>query len=337
MADPYLLAAHDRPGLVAGAADGGLAPSVLPLVMTLDGDDPSALEIILDRVRQGLDDAGAVLVRGDGGGSAQRLQAATARLGLCPIEYDERSTRRLSVGERVYGTTEHPSRLDLLAHNENAYAGSWPAVLALTCVLPARTGGQTPLYDVRKVLAAIDPAIVEEFCRREVLHVRNFGTGLGLGLEEAYGTRDRASIERTLAKTGARAEWRADGSLRVTWRTRPVLLHPRTGQACFFSHVAFFHQSSLPEELRGDLLDACGPLGLPNNTFYGDGGAIPDEVIAQVSAAYRRHEQVFDWRRGDLLFVDNMLCAHARRRFTGERQVLIALCDEIRRSEVRFV
>ena len=34
-----------------------------------------------------------------------------------------------------------------------------------------------------------------------------------------------------------------------------------------------------------------------------------------------------DWRRGDLLLIDNMLVAHGRRPFTGSRRVLVAMSD----------
>ncbi len=309
-------------------------PSSLPV---LDVSEVGALDTALCSVRSVLDEAGAVLLRGAPTGGPEPLRQAVARLGLRPMEYDERSTRRREVSERVYGTTEHPARSTILPHNENAYASQWPAVLALNCVQPADAGGQTPLHDVRAVLRDLHPDLVEELCRREVLHVRNFGTGLGLSLAEAFGTTERGAIERTLAASGASAEWGSHGSLCVRWRTRPVLTHPRTGDACFFSHVAFFHQSALPEELRDDLLEAYGPLGLPNNTFYGDGGAIPDDVIAAVLAAFRRQELLFDWRAGDLLFVDNMLCAHARRPYVGARQVLVMLCDPVQRHEVHFV
>jgi len=34
-----------------------------------------------------------------------------------------------------------------------------------------------------------------------------------------------------------------------------------------------------------------------------------------------------DWRTGDVLLVDNVLLAHGRRPFTGDRRVLVAMSD----------
>jgi alpha-ketoglutarate-dependent taurine dioxygenase len=69
---------------------------------------------------------------------------------------------------------------------------------------------------------------------------------------------------------------------------------------------------------------------LPYNTFYGDGSEIPDEVIAHLMTAYDSQTVKFGWQAGDLLLLDNMLVAHGRSRFTGERKILTAMGDEIR-------
>lgn len=307
-----------------------------PLVIEA-GASATSLERVLRDVRPMLDTAGAVLLRGYDVSDAGALGGVNAMLGVRPMEYDERSTSRRRVEQHIYSTTEHPARLAILAHNENAYASSWPGLLLLCCARPSNMGGETPLYDSRAVLAAIEPELVDEMCRREVLHVRNFGTGLGLGLTEAYGTAERPLIEKRLRDAGAQFEWQAEGALRVTWRTRPVLVHPRTGAHCFFSHVAFFNQAALPEELREDMLAEYGPMGLPNNTFFGDGAPIPVAGIDAILTAYRSNECAFLWQKGDLLIIDNMLCAHGRRAFSGERRILVALCDPINRREVCFV
>lgn len=288
------------------------------------------------RLRTLLDCTGAVLLRGFGVADAATLRSVLNAVATMPLGYDERTTRRRAVGADVYTSTDHPARQTILPHNENAYASTWPALLLFCCARSAVRGGETPLYDGRRVLAEMDQTTVEELSRREVLHVRNFGTGLGLGVEEAFGVSERCAIERRLGEAGIAFEWLSGGGLRTRWRTRPVLVHPRTGERTFFSHVAFFHQSALPPEVRSDMLALFGPHGLPHNTFFGDGAPIPDATIAAVLAAYHRVETRFAWARGDCLIVDNMLCAHGRRPFEGDRLVLVALADPVHRSEARF-
>ena len=64
---------------------------------------------------------------------------------------------------------------------------------------------------------------------------------------------------------------------------------------------------------------------MPRNCYYGDGSPIPDQDMAHVLAVYARLEVSFPWQRGDVLLVDNVLAAHARNPFTGERKILVAL------------
>ena len=65
----------------------------------------------------------------------------------------------------------------------------------------------------------------------------------------------------------------------------------------------------------------------PTNTYYGDGGAIPDEVTDHLRAVYRANSVRFDWQRDDVLIVDNMLTAHAREPFTGPRRIAVAMAE----------
>ena len=76
---------------------------------------------------------------------------------------------------------------------------------------------------------------------------------------------------------------------------------------------------------RESLLSVCGPDRLPRNCFYGDGSQIADEVVAKISQTYQNLETSFPWQRGDLLLLDNMLTAHARNPYVGERRILVGM------------
>jgi alpha-ketoglutarate-dependent taurine dioxygenase len=47
----------------------------------------------------------------------------------------------------------------------------------------------------------------------------------------------------------------------------------------------------------------------------------------EIRGAYDSETVKFDWQRGDLLLVDNMLVAHGREPFTGNRKVLVAMAE----------
>ena len=64
---------------------------------------------------------------------------------------------------------------------------------------------------------------------------------------------------------------------------------------------------------------------MPRNCFYGDGSLIEDGVMAEILKVYGELQVQFDWQRGDVLLLDNMLTAHGRNQYEGERKLLVAM------------
>ena len=64
---------------------------------------------------------------------------------------------------------------------------------------------------------------------------------------------------------------------------------------------------------------------LPRNCYYGDGTPIEDSVMAEICEVYQQLEVSFPWQQGDILLLDNLLVAHARNPFFGERKLLVAM------------
>jgi alpha-ketoglutarate-dependent taurine dioxygenase len=60
---------------------------------------------------------------------------------------------------------------------------------------------------------------------------------------------------------------------------------------------------------------------------FGDGTPIPDAVMDRLGELYEELSVEFPWEAGDLIVLDNMLVAHARRPFSGERKILVAMAE----------
>ncbi len=75
------------------------------------------------------------------------------------------------------------------------------------------------------------------------------------------------------------------------------------------------------------MLSFFGEQGLPRNSFFGDGGAIPRDVLDHVRAAYDQNKVVFDWQKDDILLIDNMMVSHGRNPFSGPRRVLVCMAE----------
>jgi alpha-ketoglutarate-dependent taurine dioxygenase len=281
-----------------------------------------------DTVRQWLHASGAVLFRGFGV-TLPAVAAVTRALAGEPAEYTERSSPRTQLGEHVYTATDHPADQAIALHNENSYQASFPAALVFCCLAPAATGGATPLADTRQVLAAIPPDVLAPFAERGVLYVRNFGGGLGLSWPEVFQTSRREEVDAYCRRHGITAQWRPDGGLR-TRQVRPaVAVHPVTGERVWFNHGLFFNVWSLPAALRTALLEQFGPEDLPSQTYYGDGSPIPDQVLTELAAAYAAQEVAVPWAAGDVLVVDNLLAAHGRQAYSGDRRIVVSMAGPV--------
>jgi alpha-ketoglutarate-dependent taurine dioxygenase len=155
--------------------------------------------------------------------------------------------------------------------------------------------------------------------------VRNFGDGLSLPWQVSFRTNDRVELERYCKASRIECEWRDENHVR-TRQVRPaVRKHPKTGEMVWFNHVAFWHISSLSEEVRELFVSQLGREELPYNTYYGDGTEIEDGVVEEIREAYREEAVLFRWERGDLLMLDNMMVAHGRSPYSGPRAILTSM------------
>lgn len=270
---------------------------------------------------------GAILFRGfrlDGVGRFSRVAAAIAG-GL--IEYNEPSSPRTVVADNIYTSTDYPADQEIQLHNELSYSHSWPRKIFFHCVVPAETGGETPIAYSRRVFELLSPSLKDCFAERQVMYVRNFGDGFGLSWQQVFGTGSQAEMEAHCRRAGIGFEWKSETQLK-TWQVRPAIItHPQTGEVLWFNQAHAFHVASLEPKVRQSLLDLFAIEDLPNHAYYGDGSPIEDAAIEEINEAYRQAATVFPWQQNDLLLVENMLVAHGRRSFLGPRRILVAMAE----------
>lgn len=305
-------------------------------------DAPQALPAIVRRLKFGLDPVrwaadniarvetllarhGAVVLQGfkiNGSAHFEQLISAMYRRDL--LEYTNRSTPRTQVKGRIYTSTEYPADETIPMHNENAYTSAWPSRLLFFCVQPSTSGGETTVADSRRVLARISPQVRERFERHGVRYVRNFGC-LDLPWQEVFQTDEPAAVEAFCRERGIAWTWKADGGLRTEETCQATTTHPFSGEAVWFNQAHLFHVSALGDAVRGALIDGIDEADWPRNAYYGDGSRIDAEALAEVRAAYDAETVARPWRAGDVLLVDNVLAAHGRQPFVGERKVLVGM------------
>jgi alpha-ketoglutarate-dependent taurine dioxygenase len=302
----------------------------LPLMITPNTDTldlPAWAAENRESLRTRLRMHGALLFRGFAVPTVDTFAATVSSVSAEPLRYTERSSPRHTVSGHIYTSTDHPPEYPIFLHNEQSYNLSWCRVISFHCRTAAATGGQTPLADTRRILTRLDPAVVDSFRRRRYMYMRNFGDGFGLSWQEAFQTDSKAEVEAYCRANRIDVEWKSQHRLRTRQVRDAVHRHPDTGELVWFNHCTFFHVSTLPAPVRDALQAGFADDELPNQTFYGDGGAIEPEVMTHLQDTYLAEKLAFDWEAGDVLIVDNMLCAHGREPFSGERRVLTAMSE----------
>jgi alpha-ketoglutarate-dependent taurine dioxygenase len=278
---------------------------------------------------------GGILFRGFDLQGPDDLDAVIRAVSGESLEYRERSSPRTAVKGNIYTSTDYPASHPIFLHNENSYQQEWPMKIFFFCRQQPGEGGETPIADVRKVLARISPEVRERFASRQWMYVRNFGDGFGLTWQTVFQSTDKAAIEQHCRARGIETEWKDGDRLRTRAVRSALARHPHTGELVWFNHATFFHVSTLEPSLREMLLEEFADDELPANTYYGDGSPIEPEVLDHLRAAYGSETVLFPWQQGDLLMLDNMLVAHGRAPYSGTREILVGMAEPMSEERVR--
>lgn len=304
--------------------------TLLPLVVTpaLEGVDLIGWATAnRDTIQAQVLKHGAVLFRG-----FENMNSVAAferfALTLCSELFKENSEHTpVSTSSNVQTPVFYSPAKKLLWHNENSFNHEWPLKIMFGCVTPAQSGGETPLVDSRQVFARLDPAIRQRFLDQQVMYMRNYGDGLGLSWQTVFRTNERSEVEAFCRARGIQFEWK-DGDRLRTRQVRPAAIkHPLTGELSWFNQAQHWHVSCLDTATYESLTELYAEEDLPRNCYYGDGSPIENAVMAHILEVYQELEISFPWQTGDIVVVDNVLAAHARNPFVGERKILVALAE----------
>lgn len=268
---------------------------------------------------------GALLFRGFDLRGLDDFQEFIAATGVELMQYMESATPRTELKDKIYTSTEFPADQTIALHNELSTLNTFPLKVWFFCVQPAERGGATPIANVRKVFHRIQPETREKFMEKGWMLIRNFGSGFGPTWQNSFHLSEREEAEDYFRRAGIEYEWLGGEQLRTIQVRSAVERHPQLGVQVWFNHVAFWHISSVEPELRELFLKEFDEHELPYNTFYGDGSPIEDTVVEELRQAYRQETVSFPWQTGDVLMLDNMLVAHGRESYGGERKILAAM------------
>jgi hypothetical protein len=271
---------------------------------------------------------GALLFRGFNVDSATTLEEVARALSFQLIAENGEHVP-VAKNTRVQTPVFYAPERKLLWHNENTFNASWPMRIFFACGLPPSFGGETPLVDSRKLFNALPREIREPFLEKGVMYVRNYNAPLGLPWQKVFMTNDPAEAEEKGRKAGFHFEWKSGGKLKTTCVRPAAYRHMRTHEWCWCNQAQHWHPFCLDEETRAFLLAEFGEENMPRNCYYGDGSPISDVTVKTILETFQQLEVSFPWQSGDLLVIDNLMVAHARNPYSGERKIFVVLADPI--------
>ncbi|BAZ11501.1 amino acid adenylation domain protein [Calothrix sp. NIES-4071] len=245
---------------------------------------------------------------------------------ICPNLFAEYGDLpREGISDKVYGSTPYPADQAILFHNESSHLHQFPLKIWFYCVQPAARGGETPIVDCRKVYQLLNPKLREKLEKQQLMYVRNYIEGLDVSWQDFFRTTDKAVVENYCKKAKIEFEWLANNGLKTRQIRQAIAQHPYTKEAVFFNQIQLHHISCLNPTVRESLLSIFGENSLPRNVYYGDGSPIEDAVMSEINQVYRQATISFPWQQGDVLMLDNMLTAHGRFPYQGQRKIVVAM------------
>lgn len=247
------------------------------------------------------------------------------------VKLAEESSPRSEIHRGVFTATDYSAEFPIQFHSEHSYAYEWPLHLVFGCLRPARSGGRTLLSDTRRVLRNLDAALVQEFMRRKILYIRQYSAHRGVSWQTAFGAESLEALAEICAQRGIGLETAGNGLVRTRQVGPAVRCHPRTEHEVWFNHAFLFSVASIEPDWLRNVMRSQPPEALITQAYFGDGAEISDATIDLIGRAYKAAMlEPFDWEPGDMLIIDNMLAAHSREAYTGDRQVLVAMANAVR-------
>ncbi|HEX4489488.1 MAG TPA: TauD/TfdA family dioxygenase [Terriglobales bacterium] len=300
--------------------------------------------------------AGAVLFRGfEAIRTAEDFAAVAQRMAPEILDYAGGTTPRSAVTGKIVTSTDAPRHAVIGLHQEMSYLAPskafpdpTPDKVMFFCETAPGGGGQTPIADMREVYKKLPRELVERFESKGglVLH-RKLPTEKQHGFEvtwnTAFGTTDRAEMEKIAKKNGWTMKWAGDGGLEVTHPPSPVVKNHRvTGEKIWFNQAHLLHMSVAPwtapwlgpDEEQVKEAKRLEPL-IRDRFYYhstfADGTEISEQDIATIKQVIAKETVMFDWQRGDVLLVDNKLTSHGRQPYDPPRTIFAALLADVPR------
>lgn len=306
----------------------------LPLVYESLSDEPTSFEFQYNWIKDNQSELqkkillhGAILFRFG-------IRSLDEFLSICKIfkpnlqTYKGGNSPRTFIKQNAYTSTEYPSELEIIQHQELSYTHSPPETLFFYCEHPPHSGGETPITDCRTLLKELDESLKNKFKNKRIKYIQNLPEGLGFGRswKQTFETDDKSVVEQILEESGATYHWNNDDSLHWTQIRDGITTHPLTKESIWFNQADQWHLSQFDQATQEAIVEVFGdPLCYPLHALWEDNTEFDIEDFQKIRTLFNKLNVKNPWEKGDVLILDNFLVSHGRMPFEGERKVYVAM------------
>ena len=300
-----------------------------PLVVKIEGfqlnDFFDFIEINCSTIEELTLSHGAVLLRGLPLTTPDDFDSAIQRFYWENFTYEDSLSNavRVVLSPRVFSANEAPPETTIFLHHEMAQTPLFPSKLFFFCQKAANKGGSTPICRSDHLWELIQeelPAFSVN-CRERGLKYTNvmpaeedLKSGMGRTWQSTLSVDSPKEAEFRLNELGYTWEWLNGNELKVTTPVLPAIRELSDGRYSFFNQLIAAFKGW--KDARND----------PSKSItFGDGSIINPYDISKVSDLADAITFDLQWEDGDLAIIDNFLCMHGRRSYTGTRKVLASL------------
>ena len=278
-----------------------------------------------------LRNSGAILIRGININNVADFTLVTKAIAPKFQSYVDGNSPRTKLSNEVYTSTEYDPDMHITLHNELSYTNRWPARLYFCCIVPALSGGETPIADCRIILQNMERDIISEIERKKIRYIRNLhdGKGFGPSWQDTFETRDKSKVESICRERGIDFQWRGENTLKLVNLREGIIHHSETKEKVWFNQIDQFHPSHMDREIYETLMLMYQDdlENLPMYVTFGDGSVITEDMVQEIKKHIDAVTVPVAWQKKDLLIIDNVLVCHGRYPFKGNRKVLVSMSN----------
>ncbi|MBS0585881.1 MAG: TauD/TfdA family dioxygenase [Verrucomicrobia bacterium] len=303
------------------------------------------------KIAKAIQEFGAIVFSGFNLTKDDFFTAFEAVTGLKPAGYKGDAPRK-KVGENTYESTAVAKGHAIPLHQEVSIGSrdDMPQYISFFCVIPPKEGtGQTQVGNAAKIseeIARLMPDLWKEMTEKTLTYTARYLPEKSLRakwiqrvnpshatIKTLFGTEDRKEVEARCQNEGLTYAW--DGDWLVVSRKGVPATITVNGKALFCNQI---HLERLNPKLCGGWLPyICAKAFvypskrvLQFDVQFDDGTPISVKDASTLLTILEKHQEGRNWKKGDLMVLDNATTLHAKTVHSGERKIQVAMAGSVK-------